>query len=664
MKSPYPICTEASTSNLDDPVETDYVALMWTQPHFKYYATNWHPDLAGLEYWVPGTLAWAHVYNPEAQRTFRVRVEKIEGAPEIQRYEVFVPLHGAWLVEGYLTLYGVTFSAEPVNVGDIDFWREDERRRGALEAEGLLLARQMTARGQLKEHVPDVLTPYQLMCGGWAVRRPWLFAVWSCGSGKTLGAIVSSFTHTGATLVLCPAKARHVWWSQVLEYTNILPYRVRPQGERKQGDQTLSEYLDACMAAQQDPFVIIGAEALHDYMEEARLTQPTTLIFDELHIHGSSKRWQAIHKEDGTVGFERKKTKANKQTRAAAVMDLSRMGCIKFRMGLTATPLDDGRPRRMWSQLDLLSPGGFSHSYSKFAMRYCDAREGEWGGLDDRGSSNLEELRARCSFFTHEVAYSESHAALPSTRVQVVYLDRDDLNGAGRYNEEQTFHQAFKSISKEARFNHLAKERLIEARLAQACSRKRKYVVDEVKQGLRHNGKVVVFTSRRAETEVWAHEIRKAISQGDERLESVKVWMAHGGVSETERDRITDAYRDHPGPCCLVATGQSVGTGVDGMQTTSLAVFAMLPWKPGDFMQWKGRFDRLGGAATLLKVIVATGTYDERVVDILVEKFGPIEAFLQADELKGLDSKLRGLDDREKILTGLMEKIHGAASNA
>ena len=84
-------------------------------------------------------------------------------------------------------------------------------------------------------------------------------------------------------------------------------------------------------------------------------------------------------------------------------MQVSRIPSLQLRLGLTATRLDDGRPRRLWSQLDLLTLGGFSHSYRRFAHRYCDAQPGQYGGLDDRGASNTEELRARCSFFMHEV---------------------------------------------------------------------------------------------------------------------------------------------------------------------------------------------------------------------------------------------------------------------
>jgi len=310
----------------------------------------------------------------------------------------------------------------------------------------------------------------------------------------------------------------------------------------------------------------------------------------------------------------------------------------------------------------LLTPGGFSHSYRRFANRFCDAQPGQYGGIDDRGASNTQELKARCSFFMHEVSYRESHSALPSTRVQVMYLDRSNLNGASHYDDGKTYGQAFKEIAKEARYHGLAKERMIEARLAEACSRKRQYVIDEVKQGVRGGGKVVVFTARRGETELWGQKIRKALAEGDEKMGAVDVWVAHGGVGETERDKITDAFRDHPGPCVLVATGQSIGTAVDGLQTTDLAIFAMLPWKPGDFVQWKGRFDRLGGRATLLKVPVAMGTYDERVVEILTDKFGPIMDFLAADEIRGLDTKLLGLEDEEGLINSICDRLFGEAS--
>ena len=643
---------------------------MWDQPRIEYQVFNSADILHQLEVLVPGCLVYLRVRR--GARSWKIRLAKLdvtsptlEGC-EAQFYEVVVPIHGGWLVEGYLQRSGADYPGSQKDTAMITPWRDSERQELMAVGEKYLMLR--IKRGEVKEFVAETATPYQKMNIAWAINRPYVMNVWACGSGKTLGSLLASLRWPlSPILVICPAKARHVWWSQVQEYTTIKPFRVKPVSDMRKKDQSLDEYIQWCHDFNQRPFVIIGAESLADNSHVLDKVKPHVLIFDEIHMHGSQKRWVAIQEEDGTVSFEKKKTtasgrkgsKVDRVNRAVAIMEASRHPCVKLRIGLTATPLDDGRPRRLWSQLDLLSPGGFAHSYRRFAERYCDARDGTFGGLDDTGSSHITELRARCSFFTHEVPYSESHSELPSTRVQVMYLPSEQLNKSERWSDDQTFNQAIKSFHKQAT-NPLDRERVIEARLAEACSRKRKYVVQETMEGLKGGGKVVVFTARRRETELWAHQIRKALKRGDEALGEVPVWMGHGGVSEVERDDMVDSFRGSEGPCVLVGTGQAFGTAVDGMQTADLAIFAMLPWKPGDFTQWKGRFDRLGGRATLLKVVVASGTYDERVVDILVEKFGPIEQFLKSDELKGLDEKLLGLEDKEAIVDSIISKL-GAA---
>ncbi len=635
------------------------------QPHLDYYVTSTHDlnFLERIEGLVPGTLVYGRMSGH--RRKLRLKNSTPEQRGQFKSCEIYAPLHAAWLVEGLLAHGSMAYSySDLVGIGSITGWSTDPTELQKLRDQGRAQAQRSISNGELREHVLDIATPYQFMGVAWCRTRPWSMNVWACGSGKTLGAIMASLGRFGPILVVCPAKARHVWWSQVQEYTHVKPFRVRPSSERRKKDQTFDEYLEECGTTTR-PFVIIGAESLADNIDIARKLKPSILILDEIHTHGSRKRWTAIQEADGSVSFERRKTAASnransavdRENRAVAAMDLSRMKSLNLRIGLTATPLDDGRPRRLWSQLDLLAPGGFSHSYSNFAHRYCAARPGQYGGLDDTGASNLAELKARCSFFVHEVPYSESHASLPDTRVQVVYLSSSELNRADRWSDDQTFGQAVKGMVREASTNPLARERVVEARLSEACSRKRKYVVSEAIEGLKGGGKVVIFTARRRETELWEHDLRRALKRGDEALGEVPVWMAHGGVPESERDMMVDAFRESSGPCCLIATGQSVGTGVDGMQTADLAIFAMLPWKPGDFVQWKGRFDRLGGSATLLKVVVAVGTYDERVVEILVEKFGPIESFLKADELEGLGQKLLGMEDEDALVSSIISKL-------
>ena len=638
------------------------------QPMLEYEFRKFRSDIeimGQVEALIPGCMVYVSSFNT---RKVRLKHANPEYLGERDEWLVKAPLHAAWLFESMLRNAGIHFWCRATTGSIVTPWSNEPDARQKLELEGADLLRKAIAARRIKGHVADIATPYQLMGAAWANTRPYVMNVWSCGSGKTLGAIMAALCREGDVVVICPAKARHVWWSQVQEYSTVTPFRVKPQAEVRKKDQTFEDYEHMCREKGQRKFVIVGAESIADNVKLIQKIQPSILIFDEIHTHGNSKRWRAVHNVDGTVRFEKRTTSAsrnpnsqvNRHARAVAVMEVSRIKSVRLRMGLTATPLDDGRPRRLWSQLDLLAPGGFSHSYSNFAHRYCAARPGTYGGLDDSGSSHIQELKARCSFLVHEVPYSESHSSLPSTRVQVDYLTNTELNRADRFSDEQTFTQAVRQMNREAANRPEGRERVVEARLAEACSRKRKYVIEEAIEGLKGGGKVVIFTARRRETELWAHQLRQQLSKGDEAQKDVPVWMAHGGVSETERDEMVDAFRQSDKACCLVATGQSVGTGVDGMQTANLAIFAMLPWKPGDFLQWKGRFDRLGGSPTLLKVVVAQGTYDERVVQILVDKFGPIETFLKADELDGLGDKLLGMEDEDALVSSIISKLEVA----
>jgi len=641
---------------------------MIDQPTLEYEFRTFQSDLetmSQVEALIPGCMVYVSSFNT---RKVRLKNANPEYLRERDEWLVKAPLHAAWLFEGMLRLSGVNFWCRATATQIVSPWSNKPEDRARLQAEGRMLVERSIQAREIKGYVADIATPYQLMGAAWANTRPYVMNVWSCGSGKTLGTIMAALSRPGDVVVVCPAKARHVWWSQVQEYSNVVPFRVKPKAEVRKKDKTFADYEHECREKGQRKFVIVGAESIADNVDLIKQIAPSILIFDEIHTHGNSKRWRAIHNVDGTVRFEKRKTSAsnnpnsqvNRHARAVAVMEVSRIKSVQLRIGLTATPLDDGRPRRLWSQLDLLAPGGFSHSYSNFALRYCNARPGTYGGLDDSGASHIKELKARCSFFVHEVPYSESHSSLPSTRVQVDYLTNTELNRAERFSDEQTFTQAVRQMNREAGSRPDGRERVVEARLAEACSRKRRYVIEEAIEGLKGGGKVVIFTARRRETELWAHQLRQQLSKGDEAQKDVPVWMAHGGVSETERDEMVDAFRNSDTACCLVATGQSVGTGVDGMQTANLAIFAMLPWKPGDFLQWKGRFDRLGGSPTLLKVVVAQGTYDDRVVQILVDKFGPIETFLKADELDGLGDKLLGMEDEDALVSSIISKLEVA----
>ena len=645
---------------------SDYFTPLRDQPHAVYrFDVQVAEELARLEGMLPGILAYGHQsYSRQWHRLTKMQDEH-QDITVFDYYKAFVPLNCDWLFWHMLEdMAGDTvpgYAEHEVRQNTPLSWPSYKESLANMADNGLKRVQSMVEAGEVRDFVPTMMSSYQRRGVCWAATRPAAKFVYPCGAGKTLTAILSALTRSGPVVVIAPAKARRVWWDQVQEYTHIKPLRVIPKGQMRRGDQTLEGYLEECRANKQRPFVIFGAQSLPDYLEEVRKVRPEVLIFDELHTFGQSKRWKPVFDSDGNIDFERRRTATDtRETRAVAAMDVSRLPSLKLRIGLTATPLDDGRPRRLWSQLDLLSPGTFGMGYRRFAYRYCAAHEGEYGGLVDTGSSNIEELKARASFLIQEVTHTESHGQLPATRVQVVWLDPSDQNRPAAMKRviAAAEKQALKTHSEED------KMRALEANLMEASSRKRKYVVEEVLEGLRGKGKVVLFTARRQDCEDWASRITKAlqkeVKRGNFRNKMPDVWWGHGGTDDREREEMVVSFRKSDGPCLLIGTGQAFGESVDGLQTADLAMFTMLPWRPGDFEQWKGRFDRLGGRPTLLKVVLAKRTYDEKISGILAEKIGPIRQFLAAEQYEGLDDKLMGIDDRDAMRASVLDTLFGS----
>ena len=108
----------------------------------------------------------------------------------------------------------------------------------------------------------------------------------------------------------------------------------------------------------------------------------------------------------------------------------------------------------------------------------------------------------------------------------------------------------------------------------------------------------------------------------------------------------------------LVGTGASWGTGIDGMQCTDAAIFAMLPYTPGRLTQWEGRFTRLGQSRpVVIYYCIAEGTVDEHVADILIGKIANVDRVADSGSLAGAGDALAGLDDPEAIVDSILAKL-------
>lgn len=271
-----------------------------------------------------------------------------------------------------------------------------------------------------------------------------------------------------------------------------------------------------------------------------------------------------------------------------------------------------------------------------YASKNCDAHEhAELGFMVDTGATNLEELRARASFFVHEVSYQESHGHLPPLRWEVYEVEQ------GRQGKPTGKRELEREIGRGG------PDAKMELAIALAASRKEKAAIEDMLEVVRWGQKVVIFTIRHHLCERLQTQLVEALKRA--KLD-VPVFWGHGGHSQKFRDEQFEGFISAPGAAVFNGTGDAWGTAVDGFQCAHLAQILGFPWTPTQLDQWKGRFDRPEEGkteGTVVRFYYAAGTIEDKVISRLVERIGNIEQFMSADSLKGAAAKLNQREDDE-----------------
>jgi len=129
---------------------------------------------------------------------------------------------------------------------------------------------------------------------------------------------------------------------------------------------------------------------------------------------------------------------------------------------------------------------------------------------------------------------------------------------------------------------------------------------------------------------VWAHHhsVTAALMEG---LADHDLMKIDGTTSHTKRSLAEDEYQaGHVG--VLIASIQAAGTSIT-LTRGNEALFAELDWTPDWIIQAEGRQDRIGQTAerVLCTTLIALGTLDERVADVLFGKSGVLEVMTGGD---------------------------------
>ena len=490
------------------------------------------------------------------------------------------------------------------------------------------------------------------------------------GAGKTLSAILWGLIGIGPIIAVTRAASRLQFGREFERFTNLRPYVLRPLTKKKQ--VTLDDYLNKNKSR---PVIVVGWESLtnnYDRLSEIA-AEGATLIFDESHRGKSTKRWQAVPLPEPPTTDPRKMSAFYKAQEEEAkrqggfipkagdtrhqgpdmgrcmivpIMNMTTAAGNLARVAsrvicTTATPIKD-RVRDLWAQLDLAEPYSWGSS-NVWLHRYCAAKPGTYGGLDTRGSSNLPELASRLEKVTHKIDYRDTHRHLPAKRRQSMYIaPEDQCRATGGFAKE---------LKAAAKRSALA---LLEVRLAQAASKKRRAVLSLVSDHISSGHKVVIFSGRRRDVEAIGEDIRK---QPIIKKKKTKVWAAHGGVDTGERQKIVDAYMSSEEGCVLVGTGDAFGESLN-MQDTDAALFCMLPYTPGQIRQWEGRFCRLGQKRPVtIYYVICEDTVEEHIAEILINKMDAVERIVEDEELAEAATAIGGTDNEEELLDSILSKL-------
>lgn len=640
-------------------------ARIWVPFDHRYDQFFWD-----LERLVPGALCYARRRSHRGR--WRYQKDEVRKEENYDYTEVLVSLIGLDYVLDALDDRSLDYKVKEDMKGYdniMDFPVTDEEYRDLVD-EG----RDIINNDLRVIKIPEGMEVQAWQCAGvsWCQDRPAVLKSWTCGSGKTLGTLLDMdslglLDGNCDVVIIAPVSAEHTWWLECKKWGGFEPFVHRPPSRTRKSDETYMDWRERVTQLGWPKVHIFGLETLPDWRPTIEVIKPEALVVDEIHMCASPQRWQTRALKTGGFEFVEAPTAKGNEKLAVALMNLARLESVEHKWGLTATPLDDGRPRRLFGPIDFLWPGALGSSYYNYSIRYCDRipyeqlPPGEF--TDDKGASNLKELKNRVAWIEHEVTPEEVRetATFEACRIDTFHLPPELLVKEDRYDERETYNQAILRLGRELKDNPLdlkKKAAFVEAQLAQACSKKRKWVINEVVNALLGGSKVSLLVARKLEAEVWAAQIARKLSQGDLKKDGIPMRTCHGDINDRYvAETIEEWFPNFDGPCLVVATGQKVGQSRNGLHYSDLGIIAQLPYNPTQVDQWIGRYDRLGGVPTHLKIPIGTNTYDEVVASKLAVKFGNVDKFMRSSVAGGRATELQGIKDDDTMLAELLADL-------
>jgi SNF2 family DNA or RNA helicase len=299
-----------------------------------------------------------------------------------------------------------------------------------------------------------------------------------------------------------------------------------------------------------------------------------------------------------------------------------------YRLAMTGTPIWS-RPRDLFMIFKILFRSRFGTA-DEFDYAYCAAFENEFGGKKNGGVSRADELAARLKYVMLRRMKRDVATDLPPLTRTVEWLDAEPA-------ATRAFQNAMMSQSKAATALKTTLRGKMRRAIELAAEAKRFLLVTwmkshaaEMARRLNEDGTPCVLITGDLDVSLRTALIRQAA-------------QANHGV---------------------VATTDSIGTGVDGLQhVASIGIVHALDYTPLKLLQLEARLDRIGQKEPVQWIYLAMkDSMDQQVVHVAVDKLDQTRAVM--GELYGLRDSLGdsengvGTEEAEKAaLRAMYEEI-------
>lgn len=399
------------------------------------------------------------------------------------------------------------------------------------------------------------------------------------GLGKTRQFIELARCHLwpGArVLIVCPAFVRETWRDELKKWGEDSIAVLEPAStnrQKREWDESGSKKW------------VITSYALADRALGRAFSEsaPTLLGMDEAHM-----------------------LRGREAARSKALETVARMSYWKVAM--TATPAWS-RPRDFYRILRILFGGKFG-TPSDFDFAYCAGTINEWGGMENKGISNADELKLRLSYYMVRRTKLEVLSELPPITRQVIWTDATK-EGQG------ALHAAMMGGRDPSR---------LAAALEATLAGKLEVAVELAVEA----GKFLLFTYRRDHA---AYLTRTICERG------VPCVCITGDIPTAKRALIVKAAQEQGQG--IVATIDSMGAGINLQGVASIGIMHALDWVPLKMAQAEARIHRMGQTQPVQWIYLAMKeSMDVKVVQTVVQKLDQWQAVMGRADTKGLRDDL------------------------